>query len=252
MPGHPRGGPKKTESYDSLIRLLYFIHMKKVVLITGASSGIGKEMARLFLAKGYSLILSGREESGFDYVRENTDVDVVLGDITKKDTRKKIADLITTKYKRLDILINNAGITFIQPFEENTEEQLEMIYSTNLKAPILLTQELYETMKNQKSGTIVFINSAAGKQGYPNHTMYSTMKFGLNGFSQSLRQEAKKHGIRVLSVHPGGVNTNLYNNLKDKPDVEQYMSPAKLAEMIVFLCESDGLSPDEISISRTT
>lgn len=226
--------------------------MKKVVLITGASSGIGKEIAKFYLEKGHALILSGRNNDGFEYVKGNTDVDVVLGDIAKSETRKKIADLVTTKYKRLDILINNAGITFIQPFEENTEEQLEMIYSTNLKAPILLTHELYETMKTQKSGTIVFINSAAGKQGYPNHTMYSTMKFGLNGFSQSLRQEAKKYGIRILSIHPGGVNTNLYNNLKAKPDVEQYMSPVKLAEMIVFLCESDGLSPDEISISRTT
>jgi NADP-dependent 3-hydroxy acid dehydrogenase YdfG len=226
--------------------------MKKVVLITGASSGIGREIAKLFLQKGYSLILSGRNNEGFEYTNGNENVDVVLGDITKSETRKKIADLVNNKYKQLDILINNAGITFIQPFEENTAEQLETIYSTNLKTPILLTHDVYETMKMKKSGTIVFINSAAGKQGYPNHTMYSTMKFGLNGFSQSLRQETKKFGIRVLSIHPGGVNTKLYNNLKDKPDVEQYMSPVKLAEMIVYLSESEGLSPDEISISRTT
>ena len=226
--------------------------MKKIVLITGASSGIGKEIAQLFLAKGYSLILSGRNEEGFDYVEGNKSVDVVLGDITKTGTRNKIKDLIIGKYKKLDILINNAGITYIQPFENNTEEQLENIYSTNLKAPILLTQDLYGTMQNQKSGTIVFINSAAGKQGYPNHTLYSTMKFGLNGFSQSLRQEAKKYGIRVLSIHPGGVNTGLYDELKDMPDVDQYMSPGKVAEIIVYLSETSELSPDEISISRTS
>lgn len=226
--------------------------MKKVVVITGASSGIGKEIAKLFLSKNYQVILSGRKESGFDYVSNNENVDIVLGDITQKETRQKIKELIENKYKRLDILFNNAGITYIQPFEENTEAQLDTIFMTNLKAPILLTQELYETMKSQKSGTIVFINSAAGKQGYPNHTMYSTMKFGLNGFSQSLRQEAKKHGIRVVSIHPGGVNTNLYNNLKDKPDVNQYMDASKLAETIVYLAETTGMSPDEISISRTT
>jgi short-subunit dehydrogenase len=226
--------------------------MKKVALVTGASSGIGREIAKQFLQKGYSLILSGRNNKGFDYAEGNADVDMVLGDITEAQTRKKIADLVVNKYKRLDILINNAGITFIQPFEENTEEQLEEIYTINLKAPMLLTQDLYETMKSQKSGTIVFINSAAGKQGYPNHTMYSTMKFGLNGFSQSLRQEAKKYGIRVLSIHPGGVNTDLYSNLKDKPDVAQYMSPTKVAEIIVYLSETSELSPDEISISRTS
>jgi len=226
--------------------------MKKVAVITGASSGIGREVAKLFLEKGYSLVLSGRSEQGFDFAKGKEGVDIVLGDITKGDTRKKIQDLITNKYKQLDILINNAGITFIQPFEENTEEQLDTIFSTNLKAPMLLTQDLYSIMKTQKSGTIVFINSAAGKQGYPNHTMYSTMKFGLNGFSQSLRQEAKKYGIRVISIHPGGVNTNLYNNLKDKPDINQYMDAKKLAETIVYLSETSGLCPDEVSISRTT
>ena len=226
--------------------------MKKVILITGASSGIGKEIAQLFLQKDYLLILSGRNEKGFDHVKDNQNVEIILGDITKKEIRKKIKELITNKYKKLDILINNAGITFIQPFEENTEEQLDSIFATNLKAPILLTQDLYEIMKAQKSGTIVFINSAAGKQGYPNHTMYSTMKFGLTGFSQSLRQEAKKYGIRVLSIHPGGVNTGLYDNLKNKPDVNQYMDPKKMAEMIVYLSETSELSPDEISISRTT
>lgn len=226
--------------------------MKKVAVITGASSGIGREIAKLYLTKGYSLILSGRNEEAFDYIQDNEEVDIVLGDITKNETRKKIQHLISNKYKQLDILINNAGITFIQPFEENTEEQLDMIFSTNLKAPMFLTQDLYGTMKIQKSGTIVFINSSAGKQGYPNHTMYSTMKFGLNGFSQSLRQEAKKYGIRVISIHPGGVNTNLYNNLKNKPDINQYMDAKELAETIVYLSETSGLSPDEISISRTT
>lgn len=226
--------------------------MKKVAVITGSSSGIGKEIAKLLLEKEYALVLSGRNESGFDFVKREEGVDIVLGDITQKETRQQIKELIENKYKRLDILFNNAGITYIQPFEENTEAQLDTIFSTNLKAPMLLTQDLYGTMKFQKSGTIVFINSAAGKQGYPNHTMYSTMKFGLNGFSQSLRQEAKKYGIRVISVHPGGVNTNLYNNLKDKPDVNQYMDAKKLAETIVYLAETIGLSPDEISLSRTT
>ena len=226
--------------------------MKKVAVITGASSGIGREIAQLFLEKDYKLVLSGRNEKGFEYVKNRTNVDIILGDITKNETRKKIGDVVANKHKQLDILINNAGITFIQPFEDNTEEQLDTIFETNLKAPMLLTHDLYGIMKMQKSGTIVFINSAAGKQGYPNHTLYSAMKFGLNGFSQSLRQEAKKQGVRVLSIHPGGVNTALYHNLKDKPDVGQYMDPKKVAEMVVYLSETTELSPDEISISRMT
>jgi len=226
--------------------------MKKVIFITGASSGIGKEIAKLFLQKEYSLILSGRNVQGFDYVKDNPNVDVIIGDITNRKIRKEITDLIEKKYKRLDILINNAGITVIQPFEENTEEQLNAIYETNLKTPILLTRDLYGIMKQTKNCTIVFMNSAAGKQGYPNHTLYSTMKFGLNGFSQSLRLEAKKFGIRVINIHPGGVKTALYDKVKDKPDVDQYMDPKKVAEIVVYLSETSELSPDEICISRTT
>lgn len=224
--------------------------MSKVILITGASSGIGKEITKLYLKKNYSLILSGRNKEGFDYVQNKPNIDVVLGDITKKETRDKLVALVKNKYKKLDVLINNAGITFVQPFEENTEQQLDTIFETNLKTPILLTHDLYEFMKTQKNGTIVFMNSTAGKQGYPNHTMYSSMKFGLNGFTQSLRAEAKKYGIRVLSIHPGGVNTSLYRSLKEKPDVNQYMKASKLAEIIVYLSETSELSPDEITINR--
>ena len=226
--------------------------MKKVVLITGASSGIGQEVAKLFLLKNYNLILSGRNKDGFNYINGNKNIDVILGDISKKETRNKLINLIKNKYKRIDILINSAGITYIQPFEENTEDQLNNIIYVNLKAPILLTHDLYPLFKEQKSGTIMFINSAAGKQGYANHTLYSASKFALNGFSQSLRLEAKKHGIRVISVHPGGVKTSLYDKLGTKPDVNQYMNPIKLAEVVVFLSETDGLSPDDISISRTS
>lgn len=225
--------------------------MSRVVLITGASSGIGREIAKLFLEKDYQLILSGRNKEGFQYIKGYSNVELVFGDITKKETRDKMSDLIKNKYKKIDILINNAGITYVQPFEDTTEEDLNKIFETNLKVPMLLTHEFYETMKSQKNGTIVFINSSAGKQGYPNHTMYSAMKFGLNGFSQSLRHEAKKHGIRVISIHPGGVNTTMYSNAKIQPDVNQYMDPKKLAEIIVYLSETSELSPDDISINRT-
>lgn len=226
--------------------------MKKVVLITGASSGIGREMAQLFLLKDYQVILSGRNKNGFEYINESNNVDIVLGDITEKETRKNLVNLVKNKYKRLDVLINNAGISYIQPFEENTEEQLNNIIDVNLKAPILLTQDLYPLFKEQKSGTILFINSSAGKQGYANHTLYSASKFALNGFSQSLRLEAKKYGIRVISIHPGGVKTSLYDKLNVKPDIDQYMDPKKIAEIIIFLAETESLSPDDISISRTT
>lgn len=225
--------------------------MQKVVLVTGASSGIGKEIAKLFLAKGYALILSGRNEKGLEEFKNNANVHIVLGDITDTSVRESLVQKVKEQ-GRLDILINNAGISSIQPFEENTEEELNQLLQTNLKVPILLTQKLYPLMRSQGSGTIIFTNSAAGKQGYPNHTLYSTTKFGLNGFAQSLRLEAKKHGIRVISIFPGGVKTHLYDTVKEKPNVEEYMSAGKVAELIVYAAETEDISPDELVISRMT
>jgi len=87
--------------------------MKKVVIITGASSGLGKELVKLYFQKNYSLVLSGRNQNGFEEFKNKENVDVVLGDLVKKETLDKIEYIIKEKYKRVDILINNAGVTYI-------------------------------------------------------------------------------------------------------------------------------------------
>ena len=226
--------------------------MKKVVVVTGGSSGIGKEVVKLYLQKGYSVIVSGQTEAKFKDFEGNENVDGVVGDLTKEETQNKIKELVETKYKRLDILVNNAGIIYLQPFLENTKEQVDKIIDINLKTPMLLTQKLFSIMVKQQFGHIVFVNSTAGKEAKPNHTMYNATKFGLVGFATSLRGEAKKNNIRVTSFHPGGVKTALYDNLKVKPDVSGFMEANKVAEVLVYLTETEGLSPDEIVLTRMT
>src|SRR5260221_14340424 len=99
--------------------------MKKVVVITGASSGLGKEIAKLLLHKGeFNLIITGRNEKGFEEFKNSSDVTIVVGDITKKTTLDLIEHAVH-ELKRIDILINNAGITYINPFLENTQEHLD-------------------------------------------------------------------------------------------------------------------------------
>lgn len=224
--------------------------MNKVVVVTGASSGIGKEVAKQYLQKGYVVVLSGKDGEKLREFEGNDNADIVIGDITQEETLNKIKNLFETKHKRIDILVNNAGITHIQPFEENTRQQLDELIAINLKAPMLLTQKLFPLMVKQHSGHIIIVNSTAGKEGKLNHTMYNASKFGLSGFAASLRLEAKKHNIRVTSFHPGGVKTALYDKLKDKPDVSTFMEPAKVAEILVYLSETEGLSPDEIVLNR--
>ncbi len=221
--------------------------MTKTILITGASSGIGKALARMYAKKNYFLILNGRNAEGLKEFENRQNILVVTGDVTARETLEKLRRSIMSH--PVDVLVNNAGITFIQPFEENTEEQLNAIVETNLKTHIRITQMVYPEMAKRKSGTIVFMNSSAGRMGYLNHTMYCATKFGLKGFADSFRLEAKKNGIRVISVFPGGVKTKLYRN-EPEVDSSAYMDVGKLTEIVFFLSETEGVSPDEIVVNR--
>lgn len=226
--------------------------MNSVVLITGASSGLGKELAKIYLNKGYKLVLSGRHEEGLKEFEGEKNVEIVVGDLTKQETLDKLTNTVKIKFGRIDILINNAGIIYEQLFEENTPAQLDEIMEINLKVPMLLTQKIYPIMKAQKQGKIININSKLGKEGRAYYTLYSASKFGLYGFTQTLRAEAKEHGIRVLSVHPGGIKTGLYDSLPEHRDISGFMDAKEVADIIVYLSEREGLSPDEIVINRMT
>ncbi len=224
--------------------------MKKVVVITGASSGIGFELAKLFRNKDHVLVLGGRSEKGLEIFKNDPSIVLVTGDLTHESTIRKIAKICESKYKRIDILINNAGISNIQPFETVSTEQIENIISTNLLSHMKLTHLLYPLMQKQKSGHIVFVNSSAGTEPKLHHSLYCASKYGLSGFAKALRLEAKKYHIRVTNVYPGGVKTNLYQLLPHPPDITNFMDPKKIAETIVFLTETEGISPDEIIINR--
>jgi short-subunit dehydrogenase len=228
--------------------------MRKVVVITGASSGLGKEVAKIYQKKeDYKLILCGRNEKGLAEFKNLPDIELILGDITKEETLEAIEKKVKENANRVDILINNAGLIYIKPFETNTTEELDSLLNTDLKAPMLLTQRLYPIMVTQGSGHIININSTAGKEGKANHTMYCAAKWGLTGFTNALRLEAKKHNIKVTSFHPGGMNTAFYDEMDGNVPVEKYMDPKKIAEILVQLSETDTtIAPDEIVINRMT
>lgn len=223
--------------------------MEKVVVITGASSGLGKELAKTYFEKGYRLVLNGIDRGGLQEFIGKENVVIVLGDLTKEKTIDKMFDAVNS-FGQVDILINNAGILYIEPFEKNTPKQLDQILAIDLKVPMILTQRMYPLMIAKRKGVIININSTSGKEPKLNHTMYTAAKFGLTGFTQSLRLEAKQYGIRVLSIHPGGIKTPLYDALENVPDTSTYMDAKNVAEIVVFLSETEGLSPDEIIINR--
>lgn len=223
--------------------------MNKIIVITGASNGLGKELSRIYARNGYVLILTGRNKNRLDEFNKRN-IDIVIGDLTCKETLEHITDVIVNKYKKIDILINNAGIVAIQPFDKNTDEQLDALFEINIKSHMKLTQKLYPLMKRQRSGHIINIISTAGMEGKLNHTMYCATKYAMQGFTESLRLEAKKFNIKVTGIYPGAMKTHAFDTLPQAIDQSTFMNAAHVAKAIFNLSQVKDISPDRLVISR--
>lgn len=213
--------------------------MQKKVLITGASSGIGLATAELFAQKNYKIIAIGRNTSQLKYLRQKIGKEhkFIQFDLNKIEKipilAKKIED-----YGGVDVLINNAGIGLFKPFEKTNDFETEKIITINLLAPIALTRALFRTMK-EKGGTVVNISSVAGKRTWKHLTIYSASKFGLIGFSNSLRRECKyyHYPIKVIVVCPPATDTAFFENAgyidykKNHPN-QNLLSPQDVAREI--------------------
>jgi short-subunit dehydrogenase len=218
----------------------------KRVLITGASRGLGKELALTFAKEKTKLILNSRSDDLYKVAEQcralGAACEIIKGDITIEATMDKLAQPV-------DILINNAGIIFMEEFKDTTDKQIDSVFTIDTIAPIKLTRRIYPKMIAQGSGHIVNIISTAGREGMKNHVIYGAAKFGLSGFSQALQKEAAEHGIKVTAIYPGGMNTNLFDRYDI--DKEKLMDPKNTAYIIVELCKLDpNVIPSELVLKR--
>jgi short-subunit dehydrogenase len=226
----------------------------KTVLITGASMGLGRELALKFAGEGCNLILNARGKEELLGVESKckdlgAECRAVIGDMTTKETITNLEK--SSKEAGLDILVNNAGIIILKPFEENTDEELDRIFEINVKAHMRLTHKLLPIMKAKKEGQIINIVSNAGLGGRVNHSLYCATKFAMKGFTDSIRQETNRYGIKVMGVYPGGIRTNLFDEIKGH-DTSGFMDPKEVAGIIVESCKlSKTASVDDLIINRT-
>lgn len=187
----------------------------KVVVITGAASGIGLEMARAFSREGAKLALADINAAGLETVKKEFEaqgksVFTQVVDVTKKDQVKDLCDKVYEKFGRTDVLCNNAGVGWAGKFEEFPMDAWEQIVNINLWSVIYGCHYFYPRMIAQGSGHIVNTASGAGLNPLPMMTAYCTTKFAVEGFSETLRAEAALHGIGITSVCPGIVKTNIF------------------------------------------
>lgn len=226
--------------------------VNKIVLITGASRGIGFSISAKFISKGYRVI--GICRTLDDEVSEKW---VSIGGKKEELYSLDISDFhqcrnffSKTFFERhpIDILVNNAGITADALFHKMTYEQWVSVIDNNLKSVFNVTQPIYQQMIARKTGRIINISSVNGQKGQSGQTNYGAAKAGVHGFTMSLAQEASRSNITVNTVSPGYTDTNMIasirldiqNIIKESIPLKRFASPEEIANVVVFLASPDA------------
>ncbi len=181
--------------------------MSKIVLITGASSGIGKRTALLLAENGYVVYAGTRDPSRLNDIK-NKNLYVLALDITQTESIITAIKKITQLHKKIDILINNAGYGLVSTVEEVNEEEMYAQFNVNVFGLLRVTKAVIPLMRENRWGVIINISSFLGKIGLPLLTFYNSSKYAVEGITDSLRYELRDFNIRVHSVMPGFFNTN--------------------------------------------
>ena len=192
----------------------------KVVIVTGASSGIGEATAREFGRQGAKVVLAARrierlESLAQEITSMNAEAETltVQVDLTKLEDIQKLIDVTMAKFNRVDVLVNNAGFGRLDWLEKlDPVKDIQAQFDVNVMGVIQTTRQVLPIMMEQRSGHIINMCSMAGLIGTPTYTIYSATKHAVHGFSESLRREAKPWGIEVSMIYPGGVKTEFQSH----------------------------------------
>ena len=192
-----------------------------VILVTGASRGIGREIARSQALKGNVVIANYNksEEQAQSLQKQNENIDIYKADVSKRAEVKIMVEYVIKKYGKIDVLINNAGIAESKLFTEVTDEEWQKIINNNLYSAFCVTQEVLPNMIHNKKGCIINISSVWGMVGASCETIYSITKAGIDGMTKSLAKELGPSKIRVNSIAPGIIHTDMNKNI-DLEEVE--------------------------------
>lgn len=224
---------------------------QKVAIITGAAQGIGRRTAELFADQGHRLALIDLRPmpaTAQAVQQRRAEIFEFTGDISSEQTVQQFADAVGDKWGRADVLINNAGISFISPAENISAADFRRVLEVNLVAPFLLAKSFGALMLSQKSGSIVNVASVAGLLGIADRTAYNASKHGLIGLTRTLAAEWGGRGVRVNAVCPGWVKTEMDvadqagggytdTDITSRVPMGRFASPDDIASAIAFLAD---------------
>lgn len=219
-----------------------------ICLVTGASRGIGKAIARAMAGQGYTVVGTATSRAGADAISDylteagNKGAGMVL-DVTSDDSVKQVMDSITEKYAAPAVLVNNAGITRDNLLMRMKDEEWDAVIDTNLKSVFRMSRACLRGMTKARYGRIVNISSVVGSSGNPGQVNYSAAKSGIAGFSKSLAQEVASRNITVNMVAPGFIATDMTDAMSDaqtgalmeKIPLGRLGQPEDIAAAVLFL-----------------
>lgn len=211
---------------------------KQIVVVTGATQGIGLETAVQFLKLGYKVVGCSRSPENIASAKSlHAGLDLIPVDMGQKGEIKKFGDYVKSKKLPIHCLVNNVGVYTPGAFDECSDLQmLENQIQINLYSAAYMFQELKEIFITQKSGAVVNVSSIAGIEALPNSSLYCVSKFALQGYSKCLRQDMKKHNVRVITIMPGATYTQSWKGVQIPQD--RFIPAVDVANMIVQAVEA--------------
>ncbi|MFH1771618.1 MAG: SDR family oxidoreductase [Candidatus Omnitrophota bacterium] len=228
----------------------------KVCIITGASGGIGKAIVKKLSLERVKLILAARRIEALEELKKglanSQDVFCVKCDVTKQADLENLVEVSLKKFKKIDVLINGAGISSQHPFWQQPPEDIEKIMFTNYYSYVMLSRLVVNSMKDNGAGHIINITSGSVMVDPPprNFIVYTSLKVALRAFAKGLFWEMRDFGIKVTSIFPGVTRTPLTGKLKEvSEDQSRLMEPESVADTVIFaLTQSDNVNPLEIAV----
>lgn len=229
---------------------------KPLIVITGASSGFGAEIAKLFNAAGYPELLLGRRTEKITSLPLNFDqVMVEAVDVTDQEQFKAAITKAEAKFGPVDLLVNNAGVMLLGNVQTQSPKEWQQMLDTNVMGVLNGTQIVLSGMVAREHGTIINMSSLAGKKTFVNHAAYVASKFGVHGLSETIREEVSGSNVRISLVAPGAAETELLTHVTDENALTDYnawkdtmggitLDPVHVAESVKFIYDM----PQEVNI----
>ncbi|WP_407854829.1 SDR family oxidoreductase [Enterococcus hailinensis] len=229
---------------------------KSLVVITGASSGFGAEVAKLFNQAGFPLLLLGRRVEKIQALPLNFDnVMVEAVDVTDYQAFEASIKKAEAVYGPVDLLVNNAGVMLLGNVLNQDPKEWQTMMNTNVMGVLNGMQIVLPSMKDRKHGTVINMSSLAGKKTFTNHAAYVASKFGVHGLSETIREEVSKDNVRISLVAPGAAETELLTHVTDQGALTDYeawkqsmggitLNPVHVAETVKFIYDM----PQEVNI----